>query len=189
MKLLITGLILFFATHSISIVNNPWRKRMVAKRGEWSWKGMYSLVAIIGIVLIVKGYGLARLEPLLLYTSPSWLRHVAMVLLLPVFPLLLAAYLPGRIQRTVKHPMITAVALWAVAHLMVNGTLADILLFGTFLVWAIVDRISLQYREALPAPSAPTTVINDVLVIILGIAIYGAFVLWLHALLIGVAII
>jgi uncharacterized membrane protein len=189
MTLLIIGLILFFVTHSVSIVNNPWRNRMVEKLGEGLWKGVYSLLAIIGIVLLIKGYGLARLEPLPLYTPPSWLRHVTMVLMLPVFPLLLAAYLPGRIQKAVKHPMITAVAIWAFAHLLVNGTLADVLLFGTFLVWAIADRISLQYRKSLPAPSAPATTINDVVVIVLGLAIYGAFVLWLHDLLIGVALI
>lgn len=98
MNVLLLGLVLFFAVHSVSIVNDPWRNRMAANMGEWRWKGVYALVAITGFVLIVWGYGLARQDPVVLYTPPAWLHPVAMVLLVPVFPLLLAAYLPGRIQ-------------------------------------------------------------------------------------------
>jgi uncharacterized membrane protein len=96
MGVFILGLLIFFAVHSVSIVNEPWRNRMVAKMGEQPWQGVYALVAVAGFVLIVWGYGLARADPVLLYSPPMWLRHVALLLLLPVFPLLLAAYLPGR---------------------------------------------------------------------------------------------
>ena len=102
MGVLLLGLIIFFTVHSVSIVNEPWRDRMAAKMGEQLWQGLFSLVAIAGFVLIVWGYGLARAEPVLLYSPPIWLRHIGLSLLLPVFPLLLAAYLPGRIQAATK---------------------------------------------------------------------------------------
>ena len=189
MNLLLLGLVLFFGVHSISIVNNSWRNRMAASMGEGRWKGVYALVAITGFVLIMWGYGLARQDPVVLYTPPAWLHPVAMVLLVPVFPLLLAAYLPGRIQNTVKHPMLAATKLWAVAHLLANGTLADVLLFGAFLVWAVVDRISMQRRTQRPVPSVPPSRANDFIALVGGLALYAAFVLWLHGWLIGVPLI
>lgn len=189
MNLLLLGLVLFFGVHSISIVNDRWRNRMAASMGEGRWKGVYALVAITGFVLIVWGYGLARQDPVVLYTPPAWLHPVAMVLLVPVFPLLLAAYLPGRIQNTVKHPMLAATKLWAVAHLLANGMLADVLLFGAFLVWAVVDRISMQRRAQRPVPSVPPSRANDLIALVGGLALYAAFVLWLHGWLIGVPLI
>src|SRR5512139_1447355 len=134
MNLLLVGLALFFGVHSVSIISDPWRNRMVARMGEWPWKALYALVSGAGFALIVWGYGLARHDPVVVYTPAGWLRPVAMVLLVPVFPLLLATYLPGRIQAAAKHPMLAATKLWAVAHLLVNGMLADVLLFGAFLV-------------------------------------------------------
>jgi uncharacterized membrane protein len=187
MSVLIAGLVIFLAVHSVSIFNEPWRDRMVVKLGEWGWKGVYSVVAIIGFLLIVRGYGLARLDPVILYTPPMWLRHVSMLLLIPVFILLLAAYLPGRIQAATRHPMLIAVKLWAVAHLAANGTLADVLLFGSFLAWAVMDRISMKRRLARPVPGAPPSRVNDIMAVLLGLALYAAFVLWLHAWLIGVS--
>lgn len=186
MNTLIAGLILFFAVHSVSIVNAAWRDRVAARLGEWTWKGLYSVIAIAGLVLIVWGYDLARQEPVVLYLPPAWLRHVAM-LLVPVFPLLLAAYLPGRIQRATKHPLLVATKLWAVAHLLANGMLADVLLFGAFLVWAVADRISLKRRTQPWVPAAPPSKANDAIAVIGGLALYVAFVFWLHAWLFGVA--
>lgn len=186
MSILLLGLAIFFAVHSISIVNDPWRDRMVAKIGEWPWKGVYALVAIAGLVMIVWGYGLARQTPVVVYTPPGWLHTVAMVLLVPVFPLLLAAYLPGRIQTATKHPMLVATKLWAVAHLLANGTLADLFLFGAFLVWAVLDRISMKHRRQRPVPSVPPNRANDLVAVAGGLALYAAFVLWLHDWLIGV---
>ncbi len=189
MIILLLGLTIFFAIHSVSIVNETWRDHMAAKLGEMPWKAVYALLSIIGFALIVWGYGLARAEPVVLYAPPAWLRHAAMLLLLPAFPLLLAAYLPGRIKAATKHPMLLATKLWALAHLLVNGMLADVLLFGSFLIWAGVDRISMKRRTPRPIPGAPVSKMNDIIAVVAGLALYAAFVLWLHGSLIGVALI
>ena len=189
MIILLLGLVLFLGAHSVSIINEPWRNRMVSKMGEVPWKGVYSLISIIGFVLIIWGYGLARADSVVLYSPPVWLRHVTMLLLLPVFPLLLAAYLPGRIKTTTKHPMLAATKLWAFAHLLANGTLADVLLFGAFLAWAVVDRISLKRRKQRPLPAAPASKANDIIAVVVGLALYAAFIVWLHGWLIGVPLI
>jgi uncharacterized membrane protein len=173
----------------VSIVNDPWRNRMAEKLGEWPWKGMYALVSIVGFALIVWGYALARHDPVVLYTPPTWLRPVTMVLLVPVFPLLLATYLPGRIQAAAKHPMLAATKLWAFAHLLANSTLADALLFGAFLVWAAADRISMMRRAQRPILRMPPTWANDLIAIFAGLALYVAFLFWLHDWLIGVPLI
>lgn len=185
MTLLILGLVLFLGIHSVSIVNDPWRNHMARAWGEWQWKGVYALLSIIGLVLIVWGYGVAREESAVIYTSPTWLRHVSMLLLVPVFPLLLAAYLPGRIRDATKHPLLLAVKLWALAHLLANGTLADVLLFGSFLIWAGVDRASMKRRPARAIPSAPRGKWNDAIALVGGLALYGAFVGGVHESLIG----
>lgn len=189
MVTLVLGIILFLGIHSISIVNDPWRNRMAARLGELPWKGLYSVIAIIGLILIVQGYGAARYDPVVLYTPPDWLRILAFLLLLPVFPLLLAAYLPGRIKAAVKHPMILAVKFWALAHLLANGMLADVLLFGGFLAWAVADRISQKRRTPRPIPGAPESGRNDIIAVAGGLVGYVVFVVWLHRLIIGVPVI
>jgi uncharacterized membrane protein len=186
MEILIAGLIVFLGAHSISIVNAPWRDQVAARLGDQKWQGIYGIVALAGFVLIVWGYGLARQEPVFLYVPPVWLRHLTLLLMVPVFPLLLAAYLPGRIQSATKHPMLAAVKLWALAHLLANGTLADVVLFGSFLAWAVADRISMKHRVQRPVPGAPASKLNDIIAIVAGLALYVAFVLWLHRWLIGV---
>ena len=186
MIILILGLVIFFAVHSVSIVSEPWRNGMVAKMGEWQWKGLYSVAAIAGFALILSGYGLARQDPLVLYWPPVWLRHVAALLMIPVFPLFLAAYLPGRIRTATKHPMLAATKLWALAHLLANGMLADVLLFGSFLAWAVADRISMKRRTQRPIAGAPPSKANDVIAVAVGLALYVAFILWLHIWLFGV---
>jgi uncharacterized membrane protein len=187
MSILVAGLLIFLAVHSVSIFNEPWRDSMVAKLGERRWKSVYSLVAIIGFVLIVWGYSLARVDPVILYSPPTWLRHVSMLILGPVFPLLLASYLPGRIQEMTKHPMLFGIKLWALAHLLANGMLAAVLLFGRFLVWAVIDRISMKRRTQRLIPGAPPSKVNDSMAVLLGLVFYAAFVLWLHTWLIGVS--
>ncbi len=186
---LILGLVIFLGVHSVSIAAEPWRNRMAFRLGEWTWKGLYSVIAIIGFVLIIHGYGLARLDPTWLYMPPLWMRHVSFLLLLPVFPLLLAAYFPGRIQATLKHPMLVAVKLWALAHLLTNGTAADVLLFGSILAWAVADRISLKRRTPRPIPGLPRAGWNDAIALAGGLIIYVAFVLWLHRILIGMPLV
>jgi uncharacterized membrane protein len=186
MLMLIVGLILFFGPHSIAVIAPGWRNRAVMHLREQSWKGAYSLLSAAGLILIVLGFAHARHAPLVLYTSPAWLQDVTWVLMLPVFPLLLAAYLPGRIQRAAKHPMLAAVKLWATAHLLVNGTLADVLLFGSFLIWAVAVRISLKRRVPAPVRGAPPGRYNDLIALLLGLALYALFIWRLHALLIGI---
>ncbi len=185
MILLVIGLVLFLGIHSIAIVAPDWRAAQIARRGIGPWKGLYSIAAAIGLVLLVVGYGLARQAPVTLYVPPQGLRHLVMLLMLPVFPLLLAAYLPGRVRAAVRHPMLVAVMLWALAHLLVNGGLADVLLFGGFLAWAAVDRISVGRRA--PPPASAAWQANDAIAIIGGLLIYGIFVVWAHAWLFGVS--
>jgi uncharacterized membrane protein len=188
MTLLILGLILFLGSHSLSILAEGWRDRAVARIGLLPFKAVYGLVALAGLLLIVKGYGQARLDPIWIWQPPAALRHVNMLLMLVVFPALFAAYLPGRISRTLKHPMLVAVKAWALAHLLVNGTLADLLLFGGFLAWAVADRISLKRRTPHTIPQAPARPANDVLAVLLGLGVYALFVIWAHRALFGVAI-
>jgi len=184
---LIAGLVLFLGVHAVSIVAPDWRNRTAARIGELKWQGAYALVAIAGFALIIWGYGLARQDSIVVYIPPTWLRHLVLLLMVPVFPLLLAAYFPGRIQSTTKHPMLLAVKLWAFAHLLANGTLADLVLFGSFLAWAVADRISMKRRTPLPVPSAPSSKANDLIAVAAGLALYVVFILWLHQRLIGVA--
>jgi len=187
MACLILGLLLFLGMHSISIVAPGWRDAQVARRGEMPWKGVYTVVSIAGFVLLIVGYGAARQSPKVLYDPPAWGRHLTLLLMLPVFPLFLATYLPGRIKATVKHPTLVGVKLWAVAHLLANGTLADVLLFGGFLAWAVADRISMKHRTQRALPGAPPRPANDLIAIVLGLVLYGVFVTWGHQWLIGVS--
>ena len=188
---LIVGLVLFLGVHSVSIVSPLGRQQLARQMGEAGYKGLYTLVSFVGLGLIVWGYGLAREAPVLLYTLPTGFRHLAALLMLPVFVLLLAAYLPGRIQRAAKHPMLLSVKLWALAHLLANGTLADVLLFGAFLVWAVADRISVKRRAAAglmrSAPALPGSAANDAIALVGGLVLYAVFVLWLHGWLFGVS--
>jgi uncharacterized membrane protein len=182
---MLIGIILFFGMHSISIFALPFRNRMAAK-SEYGWKAMYSLIALVGLVLLIRGYGELRGVATIFYVTPVWLRHVASLLLLPVFVLFIAPYFPGAINRVIKHPQLTAVKLWATAHLLVNGSSADLILFGVFLVWAVVDRISVKRRPVREVPHVPPSTMNTVIVLIGGLALYAIFAIWLHEPLIGV---
>lgn len=187
MLAMVAGLVILLGVHSISIAAPAWRESMVQRLGPRAWKGLYSLASILGLALLVWGYRLARLEPVVLYEPPSWTRHAAAVLMLPVFPLLLATYFPGRIKAIVKHPMLAATMAWALAHLLANGTRADALLFGSFLAWALMDRISVERRVARPSPGSPSSALNDGIALVGGLAIYGLFVAGLHLRLFGTA--
>ncbi len=189
MTYLVAGLLLFLGMHSLAIVAPAWRNAMAAQLGAAPWKAIYALVSVIGFVLLVHGYALARAEPVVLYTPPTWTRHLAALLMLPVFPLLFATYLPGRIKAAVKHPMLTATKAWALAHLLANGTLADVLLFGGFLAWAVVDRIAVGKRPVVAGKVAasPPSLMNDVLAVAGGLVVYVIFVTWAHQRFIGVA--
>lgn len=187
MTYLIAGLVIFFGMHSVAIVAPEWRDRTAARLGDATWKALFTLVSAIGFVMFVHGYGLARADPQVLYTAPQGMRHVAAVLMLPVFPLLFATYLPGRIKAAVKHPMLTATKAWALAHLLVNGTLADVLLFGSFLAWAVADRIAAGRRDVQRrTPSSPPSRWNDAIAVVGGLVAYVVFVAWAHQALFGV---
>jgi uncharacterized membrane protein len=187
MLVLIAGLVLFFGTHSIAIAAPAWRDRARSRLGENAWKGVYGILSLVGFAMICYGFGLARFAPVVLYVPPRWLRHVAFLLMLPVFPLLFAAYLPGRIKSAAKHPMLAAVKFWALAHLLANGMLADLLVFGSFLAWAVVDRISLKRRPPQALRVAPASPWNDAVAVVLGLATYVFFILWAHVRLFGVS--
>jgi uncharacterized membrane protein len=188
MLLLIAGLVLFIGVHSVVIVAPTLRAGTIHALGEGAWKGMYALVSLAGFVLICYGFGLARQAPVVLYSPPAWLRYVAVILMFPAFPLFIAAYLPGRIKTAAKHPMLASVKFWAFAHLLTNGMLADVLLFGGFLAWAVADRISLKRRSTPRAPpSAPPGRWNDAIAVVLGLAIYALLIGWAHVRLFGVS--
>jgi uncharacterized membrane protein len=187
MLALIIGLILFFGLHSIAIVAPYWRARMLLMMGEGGWKGAYSALSGLGFVLMIVGFAHARHSAQVLYVPPAVLRYLTFVLMVPVFPLLLAAYLPGRIQTRAKHPMLAAVKLWATAHLLAIGTVPDVLLFGSFLVWAIADRIAVKRRQPSPVRRGAALPHGDLIAVLLGLLLYALFVLKLHALLIGVS--
>jgi uncharacterized membrane protein len=188
MTYLIAGLLLFFGMHSFGIVAPAARERAVTRLGDAPWKALFTLVSVIGFVLLVHGYGIARTTSPILYVPPPGLRHLAALLMLPVFPLLLAAYLPGRIKTAVKHPMLTATKAWALAHLLVNGALVDVLLFGSFLAWAVADRIAAGKRPVpRRTPAAPASPLNDIVAVVGGLLLYAIFIGWAHQRLIGVA--
>jgi uncharacterized membrane protein len=139
MLVMIAGLIVFLGLHSLRIFADGWRTAQIARMGRLPWRGVYSLVSLAGFVLIVWGFGMARLEPVLVWSPPIFMRHVAALLVLIAFILVTAAYVPGNgIKARVGHPMLAGVKIWALAHLLANGTLNDIVLFASFLVWAIV---------------------------------------------------
>jgi uncharacterized membrane protein len=187
MLMYVSGIIVFLGVHSLSIINEPWRNRIVGVIGEWPWKGIYSLAAIAGLVMLIQGYQTVRYDSIVLYSPPQWLHYVAAILLLPVFPLVVAAYFPGRIKTITSHPMLLATKFWAFSHLLVTGSLADVLLFASFLAWAVWDRISLNRRKQRPILGAPPSRLNDAIAVAAGLSLYGAFALWFHEMLIGVA--
>lgn len=189
MLMLIAGLVVFLGAHSVRIFADDWRSRRIAKLGELPWKGIYSVVSIIGFVLIVWGYGAARADPVALWEPPVWTRHLASLLTLPAFILLVAAYVPGtRIKAAVGHPMVLGVKLWAIAHLAANGRSADMILFGAFLLWAVLDFSAAKRRDRAAGRTYPPGpgFVRDAIAVAVGIAAWVAFALHLHVWLIGV---
>ena len=188
MNKFILGLTVFFGVHSISWLALDWRNRVAKRLGTRAWQGIYSVISLLGFYLLVTGYGAARASADVVYVTPSWLRYVSALLMLPVFSLALASVLPGRIRACAGHPLLLATMLWAVAHLLTNGSVADLLLFGIFLVWSVVVPLSLERRPARPIRTLPVSPVNDVIVVVGGLALYAAFILWLHAMWIGVPV-
>lgn len=189
MTALILGLLLFFATHSARIFAEDWRVRFIAHHGVVRWKLAYSIVSLVGLALIVWGYGQARIEPVPLWLPPVWTRHLAALLTLPASVLIAAAYVPGtRMKATLGHPMLAGVKLWALAHLIANGTLADVLLFGSFLAWAVAGfSISRRIDRAEGLVRPPGSPSRDAIAVVVGVVAWFVFVRYLHLSLIGVA--
>lgn len=189
MTYLILGLVVFLGTHSVRIFAEDWRARTIARMGQNPWKGIYSLISIAGFVLLVWGYGQARQAGGVLYDPPLFMRHVTALFMLISFVLVAAAYVPGNhIKAAIGHPMAAGVKLWAFAHLLSNGSLAAVILFGAFLAWAIVDFIVARKRDRAagtqyPAGSGARTAAT----VVAGVAAWAVFAFWAHLWLIGVA--
>jgi uncharacterized membrane protein len=171
------------------MVNHRWRDRVAARIDEWTWQGIYSLISTAALVLIIIGYGEARPVSGLLYTPPIWSSHLVLLTLLPVFILLFATYLPGRIQTFIKNLMLVATVLWTTSHLLANGRVVKVTLFGSMLLWAVLIIISMTSRVPRSIPNLPKTAFNDIIAVSAGLGIYAAFVLELHQDFFGVALI
>ena len=188
MTILILGLILFLGTHSIRIVASEWRNVQVARHGEMTWKGGYALASLLGFGLIVWGFGMARLQPQVLWQPPAGMRHLSALLMLASFILLAATYVPrNRIKAAVHHPMLLATVIWAVAHLLANGKLAGVILFGSFLLWSVLALRASHQRDRAAGTVYPAGTLNATLTTVaVGGILWGVFAYWLHGLLIGV---
>lgn len=183
---LVLGIVLFLGIHSTRMVAPAFRDRMVAERGENAWKAIYSLVSLVGLVVLIWGFGQARLVAPILWVPPTWLAHINLLLMVPALILLVASQLPaGYIKRAVKHPMILAVKVWAFGHLLANGDLAALILFVSFLGWAVWNRIVIK-RRGDPVYENPA-VLYDVIATVLGIALYLWLLLHGHLWLFGAA--
>lgn len=189
MSTLVAGLILFLGVHSVRIFAEPWRVRTIARIGENRWKGVYSLISIAAFVLLVWGYGQARQQGVVLFEPPVFMRHMTSLLMLVSFVLLAAAKVPGNhIKARLGHPMIIGVKVWAFAHLLANGRLSDVVLFGAFLVWAIADFIAARKRDRVAGTVYPPgDELRTVLTVVAGVVAWAVFVASLHLWLIGVA--
>ena len=185
---LILGLLIFLGVHSVRIVADDWRTRTVARIGLLPWKAIYSVVSLLGLGLIVWGFGLARQQPVQLWSPPVALRHLASILTLGAFILLMAAYVPGnQIKARLHHPMVLGVKAWALAHVLANGNVAHVVLFGSFLAWGVLDFIAARRRDRAAGTLYPSgTGRATGITVILGTAAWVVVALWLHGVLIGV---
>ena len=189
MTALIAGLFLFLGIHSVNMLAPALRTRMVDRLGLIGWKGVVAVISLVGFVALVWGYGEARSAPVWLWQSPVWTRHLASLLMLPAMILLVATYVPGnRIKARIGHPMLLATKIWALAHLVANGTLADLALFGAFLIWAVAGFVIFRRRDRASGRQYPVvSYARDMVVIVIGVLLWGVFAAHLHRLLIGVS--
>lgn len=188
MTYLILGLVIFLGVHSVRIVADDWRTESRARIGVLPWKGLYAVASGIGFGLIVWGFGLARQQPVQLWSPPGGMRHLASLLTLIYFVLLVAAYVPGNgIKARMHHPMVLGVMLWALAHLLSNGNIGHLVLFGSFLVWAMFDFRAARRRDRVAGTQYPRGTAGATgITVAVGVGLWMAFALWLHGLLIGV---
>ncbi len=188
MIVLILGLVIFFGAHSVRIYADGWREAQMARLGVNVWKGLFALVSLVGLTLIVVGFGQARSAPIVLWFAPVALRHLAGLITALSFVLVATAYIPGtRIKAKIGHPMVAGVKGWAFAHLLANGNLADVLLFGSFLAWGVSDFKSARSRDraaGIVYPSGPWS--RDLAAVVAGLLAWAVFAFWLHGWLFGV---
>jgi uncharacterized membrane protein len=182
------GLVIFLGAHSTRIFAEGWRGAQLTRLGEKGWKGLYSVVSLVGFVLLVWGYGVARQDPVPLWTPSIGMRHLASLLTLVSFIFLAAAYVPrNAIKAKLGHPMTLGVKIWALGHLLANHTLADLLLFGGFLVWSVLCFRAARARDRAAGTVRPAgTAAGTALTVVVGVGAWVAFALWLHGPLIGV---
>ena len=188
--LLILGLLVFLGVHTLTTLRDT-RAALIGRLGESGYKGLYSLVSFAGLALIVWGYARYRATGWIdVWYPPVAFRHITLLLMLPAVILVVASYIRGRIYTTLKHPMLAGIKLWAAAHLLANGDLGSIVLFGSFLAWAVYDRISLKHRADAGAPPFPVGGPgNDVIAVVVGIVVYLALAFAFHPLVIGVPVV
>ena len=188
MSVLILGLVLFLGVHSTRIFADGWRTAMIRRLGASKWKGLYTLASLAGFGLLVWGFGLARQQPVALWAPPFFMRHVAWLLTLIAFILLAATYVPrNAIKARLHHPMVLAVMFWAVAHLMANGNRANAVLFGSFLLWAVLSFRAARVRDrAARTLYRAGTASGTAMTVLAGVAAWAVFAFWAHGVLIGV---
>lgn len=188
MLLMILGLVIFLGIHSTRIVADDWRTQQIAKRGELGWKAVYSLLSIASFVLLVYGFGLARQHPVPLYVPPLALRHLNALFTLIAFVLIAAAYVPrNHFKQRLGHPMLAGVKVWAFGHLLATGMLHDVIVFGAFLLWAVVDFVVSRKRDRAQGVTYPAgTMGGDAITVVAGVVGWALFAFVLHGWLIGV---
>ena len=187
LAIMILGLVLFIGTHLLTTRRDQ-RAALIARFGEGAYKGLYSLASIVGIALIAWGFARYRATGWIdVWYPPAWTRHLAVALILPAVIFFVAPYSPGRIKTALKHPMLVGIKLWALAHLIANGDLGSIVLFGSLLGWAVVDRISLKHRTDPGTPPIPVGgVQKDIIAVVAGLALYLALGFLFHPYVVGV---
>jgi uncharacterized membrane protein len=190
MVYLVLGLVLFLGIHSVRIVAEDWRSQTLARIGMNRWKAAYSAISVFGFLLILWGFSQARMMPTQLWSPPVGMRHLAWLLTWLAFVLLAAAYVPGNaIKSRLHHPMVLAVKTWALAHLLANGNLAHVLLFGSFLVWAVFDFSAARRRDRAGAITyASGRLLPSMVTVVVGTLAWAAFAMWLHGMWIGIRV-
>ena len=191
MAYLILGLVLFIGVHMVRVVADDWRTRTIARIGAQPWKGAYSLLSLVGFGLIVWGFSQARMVPIQLWSPPPGMRHLASPLTLIAFVLLVAAYVPANgIKARVHHPMVLGVKVWALAHLLANGNMAHVVLFGSFLVWAVLSFSAARRRDrAAGTVYTPGQPVRTVITVVVGVIAWAVFAMWLHGWWIGIRVV
>lgn len=187
MTVMILGLILFLGAHSVRIFADDWRRAQIQRLGEIPWKLAFSVVSLLGLALAIWGFGQMRLDPVWVWSPPTGMRHAVALLMIPAFVLLVATYVPGNhLKAKLGHPMVLSVKVWALAHLLANGRLGDIIFFGAFLLWAVLDFRAARRRPR-SAMSSPRLV-NTAATVVIGLVAYYVFAFHLHMWITGVPV-